>query len=161
MKRERGTEGFSDFFGVCDGQGALDRAGRRWTTAVRIILDHFHQFCHLAFLPGRPHHGMRLWLRGREIERARASERASLIQDFQEQKCSSAALVPLEIPSKPWPCAFFVQKGERKRRRRGRGGAHAGGADTRNRTRISHDLGARLGVMAGCRRAGTLAWDGR
>ena len=27
----------------------------------------------------------------------------SLNQDFQEQKCSSAALVPLEIPRKPWP----------------------------------------------------------
>ena len=42
---------------------ALDRARRRQTTTVRIILDHFHQFRHLAFLPGRPHHGMRLWLR--------------------------------------------------------------------------------------------------
>ena len=29
-------------------------------------------------------------------------------QDFQEQKRSSPALVPLEIPSKPWPCAFLM-----------------------------------------------------
>jgi hypothetical protein len=29
-------------------------------------------------------------------------------QDFQEQKRSSAALVPLEIPRKPWPCAFLM-----------------------------------------------------
>jgi len=33
----------------------------------------------------------------------------SLNQDFQEQKRSSAALVPLEIPRKPWPCTFFVR----------------------------------------------------
>jgi hypothetical protein len=31
-----------------------------------------------------------------------------LVQDFQEQKRSSAALVPLEIPRKPWPCAFLM-----------------------------------------------------
>jgi hypothetical protein len=35
-------------------------------------------------------------------------ENGSLIQDFQEQKCSSAALVPLEIPRKPWPCACLM-----------------------------------------------------
>jgi len=35
--------------------------------------------------------------------------RGELNQDFQEQKCSSAALVPLEIPSKPWLCTFFVR----------------------------------------------------
>jgi hypothetical protein len=32
----------------------------------------------------------------------------SLNQDFQEQKRSSAALVPLEIPRKPWPYAFLM-----------------------------------------------------
>jgi hypothetical protein len=37
-------------------------------------LDHFQQFCRLAFLPGRRHHGMRPWRR----------EPGSLNQDFQE-----------------------------------------------------------------------------
>jgi hypothetical protein len=32
-------------------------------------------------------------------------------------------------------------------------GAHAGGAGSSNLTRISHDLGARLGAVAACRRA--------
>ena len=41
-------------------------------------------------------------------------------QDFQEQKRSSPALVPLEIPSKPWPCAFFG-RAERKEEEGGRG----------------------------------------
>ena len=40
----------------------------------------------------------------------RDSARGSLDQDFQEQKCSSAALVPLEIPSKAWPCTFFKSR---------------------------------------------------
>jgi hypothetical protein len=47
----------------------------------------------------------------REREGERTSERASarsLNQDFQEQKCSSAALVPLAIPRKPWPCTFSM-----------------------------------------------------
>jgi len=44
-----------------------------------------------------------------------ASTDRTLNQDFQEQKCSSAALVPLEIPRKPWPCTFFALGGEQRR----------------------------------------------
>ena len=60
---------------------------RRQTTVsvVRSILDHFHQFCRLAFSPGG---GIMVSGFGRD----------SLSQDFQEQKSSSAAFVPLEIP---------------------------------------------------------------
>jgi hypothetical protein len=43
-----------------------------------------------------------------EIRNYLRDQAGSLNQDFQEQKCSSAALVPLEIPSKPWPCTFLM-----------------------------------------------------
>jgi len=72
-------------------------ARRRQTTTVRIFLDHFHQFCRLAFLPGRRHHGMRLW--PREAREPRPG--------FAGAK-SGAPRVPLEIPSKPWPCTFLM-----------------------------------------------------
>ena len=38
----------------------------------------------------------------------KARRRGSLNQDFQEQKRSSAALVLLEIPRKPWPFTFLM-----------------------------------------------------
>jgi hypothetical protein len=75
--------------------------GRRWVGRSRVGVS-----CTRLALPGG---GGQERERSREGERERTSEHErDLNQDFQEQKCSSAALVPLEIPSKPWPCTFLM-----------------------------------------------------
>ncbi len=67
---------------VCCRKACQKAKRRRGVQCFWVFLDHFHQLCRLAFLPGRRHNSMRAW--------------------------SSAALVPSEIPRKPWPCAFFM-----------------------------------------------------
>jgi hypothetical protein len=96
--RETGPKRLATRRGGTRPTGVQYFARRRRLTAVHDFLDHFHQ---LSF-------AVSLISQGARIIVCDLGWEGGLNQDCQEQKGSSAALVPLEIPRKPWPCACLM-----------------------------------------------------